>query len=355
MEETTPITITNTPQAIFVRETNWLGDALMTTPALRALRQKYPSAKIHIVVKPFLKEVFLNNPCVDMVMEYNYRRGAGRIIDFMKMVLRLRKHNYTEAVLFQNAFEAALMARLAHIPYRLGYACQKRSFLLTEAVRVPARRNQHQVYDYLNLVTCMDAKIDSPMLEIFPGKENRDEARDILNLLGAVKEDMIIGLAPGASYGSSKRWPLESYIKLSNKLATESGAFIIVFGGSEETDQGLKISDFVGDRSVNVAGKISILTAAALMNKCSFLVTNDSGAMHLGAASGTRVMAIFGPTNITETGPFGKNHMVIQEPTDCAPCLYRECPVDHRCMEKITVQKVYETLINRIKNTDRSI
>ncbi|OGL41681.1 MAG: lipopolysaccharide heptosyltransferase II [Candidatus Schekmanbacteria bacterium RBG_13_48_7] len=221
---------------------------------------------------------------------------------------------------------------------------------MTHAVKVQLPFNRHQVYYYLDLVSVLNAGNNNPHLEIYPGADNEKEASQIIESVKLDKKMTLIGIAPGASYGSSKRWPLESFINLTKKLVENTDFVIFIFGGKSENALGNQIVEMTKNRIYNFAGSISILTAAVLMKKCRLLLTNDSGAMHLGVAAGTKVIALFGPTNPAETGPLGEEHIVIQKNAACAPCLYRDCPENHECMAAITIDEVYkiiEQVINK--------
>ncbi|MHB8882005.1 MAG: lipopolysaccharide heptosyltransferase II [Thermodesulfovibrionales bacterium] len=334
---------------ILVRGVNWLGDAVMTLPALRALRKASPGSKISILLKPSVSPLFDHDPSVDEVIPYTdeYRGVSGRL----KLAALLRSRNFCRAFLFQNALDAAVITFLAGIPDRIGYSRDGRRLLLSEAVPFDEEaRDLHHIDYYLNLLaqTGIAAESSRPWISLQPGE--RVAARERLQGL----KRPVIALNPGAAYGSSKRWPPERFAALADRVLQEIGGSVVIFGGPSERSIADEIAGKMalpgaarggtspGDRVLNLAGRTTVRELAALIAESDLLVTNDSGPMHIGYAVRTPLVAIFGSTSAHHTGPVGKGNVVISSQVDCAPCFERTCRRgDLKCMDLISADEVF--------------
>ena len=331
---------------ILIRSTNWVGDAIITTPAIRAVRKNFPEAKISLLAKPWVAPIFYNNPYIDNILIYDAagkHRGLSGIPSLSK---ELRKEKFDLAILLQNAFEAALIAVLAGIPNRLGYNTDARSLLLTHCICLkPALKRVHQIDYYLGILEGASLKSDGRHLTLVVTDEERKHAEKILAKHGITGKDRLIGINPGAVFGSAKRWFPERYAALSVKLQEYSGAKIAIFGGPGEKALGHYISELMGNRCVNFCGKTSLREAVALIERCQLFITNDSGLMHVAAALDTPQIAIFGSTDHITTSPGSPKSRIVRVPVPCSPCLKPDCPIDHRCMKNITVDMVYDAAV----------
>ncbi len=327
---------------ILVRSTNWVGDAMLTTPALRAVRKSFSDAEISILAKPWVAPVFYNNPCVDHLLLYD---AAGRHNGWSgktRLSRTLRKAEFDVAILFQNAFEAALLAYLAGIPCRLGYNTDCRRILLTHGVRLaPQVKKIHEVEYYLGILKGVGIESNGRELTLEVTEKERRRADEILKRHLVTEGDTLVGVSPGATYGSAKRWFSNRYAAVCDMIHKAHGARIIVFGGPGEEAVGSQVADSMQRPCVNLCGKTNLREAAALIEKCQLFVTNDSGLMHVATALGVPLVAIFGSTNPITTGPVGSRSRVVRVPIPCSPCLKPQCPEDHQCMDEITVDMVY--------------
>ncbi|MBN2233134.1 MAG: lipopolysaccharide heptosyltransferase II [Deltaproteobacteria bacterium] len=327
----------NTIARILVRGTNWIGDAVMTTPALAALRRRFPGAEIVMLANPPVAALFSPHPAVNRVMVYDksgmHRGVAGR----RRLCRKLRAARFDLALLLQNAFEAALIARIAGIPRRAGYATDGRGFLLTDAVAIGAgdRRLHHTAY-YLELLRRLglaDAAAGTELsLQCTP-----EESLQAQRLLSG-RHPVVIN--PGAAYGSAKRWLPERFAAVADTLAREYSVPIVITGGPEEVEIAGDIAAAMTHDAMNLAGKTSVRELLAVLAEARLMVTNDSGPMHVAAAFGVPVVAVFGPTDHTTTSPAAGAVRIVRRPVNCAPCLKRQCPTDHRCMTAITATDV---------------
>jgi heptosyltransferase-2 len=332
---------------LLVRVVNWIGDGVMTLPALRALRKAMPETKISLLVKPWVSPLFEKDPNIDEIIIYGdgYKGATGKI----KLSRMLNKKGFCGAILLQNAFDAALIAFLAGIKERAGYNRDGRGFLLTTAVPLPQNEDKvHQIYYYLNLLQQLgiQAKFSDPY--IYLKLDERLHAREMLKDM----KKPILGINPGATYGSAKRWFPDRFAEIANWFISETDGNAVIFGGKTEVniaDEIYKkvIPEFRTSNSLlSLAGKISLRELISLIAECDVFITNDSGPMHIAYAVRTPLVAIFGSTDPQLTGPppgvDGNNSVVITPDLSCSPCFERTCKNnDMRCMYAITSDDVY--------------
>lgn len=349
------------PRNILVRAPNWIGDAVMCEPAIRGLRSLFPEAKITMLAKRAVAELFSAAPELSRVVVYDDKGPHAGLSGKWSLAGTLRRHGFDLAVLFQNAFEAAFLAWLAGIPQRYGYATDGRVFFLTTPVAVPSRsRGVHQVEYYWNLLKPLGLSggASSPALVV-----TADESRQLdIRLAGAEVglSDIVIGINPGSTYGSAKRWLPERFAEVAQRLAERIGqdesaqVVVVILGARGEESLGKDIAARINRRSVVLSGATTIRELMAVVKRCRLLITNDTGPMHIAAACGVPVVAVFGPTDSHTTAPYGQERSIVREVVDCAPCLLRECPIDHRCMTRIPVDRVYETAVQQLSGLSRA-
>jgi heptosyltransferase-2 len=326
-----------------VRSTNWLGDAVMSLPALRAIRGVFPRARISLVARPWVADLYAHESAIDAVIPYPAERGWRARIRFAR---GLRDHAFDAAILLQNAFDAALMAWLARIPRRIGYRRDGRGPLLTRAIAVPEPGDipRHQRYYYLELLR------RAGLIERFPPPapiqiegiaQAREAGADHLRALNV--SCPAIGVSPGAAYGNAKRWLPERFAEAAVQLARAGGFAVLVFGSPAERDLAESVAAAVRKSRIeafNLAGVTTLRQFLDLAAACRLFLTNDSGAMHMASALAVPTVAVFGSTDDTTTGPAGPAARVVREHAECAPCLLRECPIDHRCMTRVSSRRV---------------
>lgn len=330
------------PQKILIRATNWIGDAIMTTPAVRTIRENFPKAFIAILAYPWVADVFDASPHVDEVILYHKNECHNGLYGMWQISQELADRNFDMAILLQNAFEAALIARLAGIPVRAGYKRDARSLLLTHGVKIrKSIRKIHQVHYYQTFLK--DLGLDCGADELFL-QLPKSVTRWAREFIASQEKDLIVGFNPGAAFGPAKRWPAENYARLAGRLHDEIGTALLVFGAEADAEIASVIKESLPQHIVDLVGKTSLAEAMALISMCDSFVTNDSGLMHVAAALKTPLVAIFGSTNSVTTGPFSENAVVIQKDLDCSPCLKTHCKADFRCMTDITVDEVFEAV-----------
>jgi heptosyltransferase-2 len=338
---------------ILVRSTNWVGDAVMSLPALDALRQRFPRSEIVVLSKPSVSDVYWNHPAVSRQIIYRPDGEHSGPMGLAKLVRELRAERFDAALLFQNAFQAALIAWLARIPLRIGYACDGRGFLLNDAVEPPLPAVYgHQVYYYLELLFRAGV-IDKPPavkeIGLRPSEPDKNWAVKKLEGMGLGGPRFLVGLTPGAAFGPAKRWLPERFAGLGDRLIGALNADVMIFGSAAERPLAQQIAGLMNHAPVIVAGETSLRQLLALMAHCKLIVTNDSGPMHLAAALGVPLVAIFGSTDERATGPLGARVRIIKREVACSPCGLRVCPIDFRCMTSLSVEEVFRATLESVK------
>jgi heptosyltransferase II len=319
---------------ILVRATNWVGDAVMSLPALRAIRERFSTARITILAKPWVADLYARESFVDEIILYGgqspWRTG-----------LELRSRKFDCAILLQNAFEAAWIAWLARIPTRIGYKRDGRQILLTRAVDVPKRGEipRHERFYYLELLRragVIDSLPVSEAIRMGPGTVK--------------SEKRVIGVSPGAAYGTAKRWLPERFAEAAGTLATARGASIALFGSKTERALCEEIAQRLSGHPVtNYAGETTLAQFIDLAAGCELFLTNDSGSMHIASALGVPTIAIFGATDDAATGPTGSRARAVRHAVECSPCLLRQCPIDHRCMTGVSTERVVKEALDLLR------
>ena len=321
---------------ILIRATNWVGDAIVALPALRAVRSQFPEAEITILARPYVAAIYKNQQVCDNTM---FVEETGDIVS------ELRAQKFDVALLFQNAFGAAWFAWRAGIPQRIGYARDGRSLLLTKAVPVPKPGEipLHEQYYYLELLRragWLDSLPTESFIRLNVPEENRERAAEFLLSAGVRPDGFRIAIGAGASYGSAKCWPPDRFAELANRLQGRAGAEVILFGTSTEAAVSSAIAAGMHRPPIDLTGKTTINDLPALLSQCHLFIGNDSGAMHVAAAVGLPVVAVFGPTDPFGTSPVTPRCSIVQEKPYCSPCFLRRCPTDHRCMTRVTPDAV---------------
>ncbi len=338
---------------VVVRGTNWVGDSVMTIPALRALRRVLPEAHITLVTRPSSSGVFSEVDFIDDLLVYD-RKNVWSVIP---QIREWRCRQFELAVLFQNAFEAALIPFLAGVPLRLGYATESRQSLLTHPLPLPDwRSSKHEVFYYLFLVTALEQMLygSSTICESVPdasiqiSESRKLQAADLLRTYGVNEGDPVVAIVPGSINSRAKRWPAEAFAALADRLI-DSSRRVLLIGSKDELDVSNAVTEKMRNQPLVLTGKTSMDQLTAVLDRADLIVTNDTGPAHIGAALSRPTIVIFGPTNPLTTRPFSPTAEILRHPPECAPCMLRDCPIDHRCMTAITVDEVYERSLALLK------
>jgi len=324
---------------IVIKTANWLGDAVMTLPAMMAVRETYPEAHIVVVANRLVAQLLENHPDCDEIIVYDKRGEHAGVFGMLRFAFALRRRKFDCAILFQYAIEAGVMTFLAGIPRRLGFTTDGRRFLLTHPVPFGvAEKTIHQTDAFLRIVNHYKINAAEKIQALALLESERDWAKE------QVPEGPIVVINPGAAYGSAKRWYPERFAAVADFLAKENGMTAVLIGGPGEVEVGKDIAAVMQAPVLNFVGKTLVRQMMSLIDAASLMITNDSGPMHVAAAFNVPIVAIFGPTNHTTTSPFTDSYRIVRHDVECAPCMLRECPIDHRCMDRVTVDDVVEAV-----------
>ena len=320
---------------------NWLGDAVMALPAIDDVRRGAPQTHITVAARPSVAPLFRLAPPVNDVVVLERKASIGRVSSWRDLGAELSSGGFDTALLLPNSMHAALIASRAGIPERWGYRTSFRSRLLTRAIHRPS--GLHQVEYYQQLVHGLGFP-NGPIEPRLPVSDDvREAAAAMLTSAGWDGRAKLAAIAPGAAYGGAKRWAPDSFAELVDALAGD-GVRPVLIGSQADEATGAEVLAKVSRRDavLNLMGRTELVALAGVLTHCRALITNDSGAMHLGAAVGVSVTALFGPTDERATRPMGDPHVVIAHDVWCRPCMLRECPLDHRCMRGIQPAAVLE-------------
>jgi len=365
---------TPNPPRILIRGTNWLGDAVMTTPALLRLREKFPNSRIALLTPDKLRELWTHHPAVNETISFS---GGENVLTVGK---KIRADKFDLALVLPNSPRSAIEPWLAGIPQRIGCARPWRNFFLTQAVAPRAEAvkmrkrstaeiealvadnsklktqnsklapESHQIHEYLHLAAALGANPEPLAPQLFVTPDEIEAAGKKFGLSEITQP--IFGLNPGAEYGPAKRWPVERFIAAAKEIQQRINCAWLIFGGIADTSLAAQIeSTLRAPRSAlhNLSGQTSLRELMSLLKLCRVLLTNDTGPMHVAAALGTPVVAPFGSTSPELTGPGlpgDPRHHLLKSDAPCSPCFLRECPIDFRCLNGIGVERVVGAVLS---------
>ena len=334
-------------EKILVRAPNWIGDVVMCLPALDALKKRFGDSEISVLAQPLVAPLFEMSPVVEGVIIYDKETAHRGLFGRIALAKELRAMGFSKAVLFQNAFDAAFIARLARVPERIGYDRDMRGLLLTKPVPYSGEDKQgHHVRYYMNLVKALGCVVDERAVAetLTVPAEEVSKVDEFLGEKGVATGRTLIGAAPGASFGPAKVWPAENFSKALTLLSKKLDATPIIFGAASDADASAKVAAGLkeaGVKFINLTGKVSLVESMAVMSRLRIFLSNDSGAMHVASALGINTVAVFGSTDPVLTGPLSKNATVVSKKMDCAPCFKRKCPYGHyECLTSVTPGEV---------------
>jgi heptosyltransferase-2 len=331
---------------ILIRPSNWVGDVVMNIPAIEAVKENFPESTISVVARPWVTPLLENHPAVDQVLPIKKSRDRlSRISEIIRVVRQIRRQGFDLAILLQNAFEAALLIYLAGIRLRVGYNTDRRGFLLSHSVIKDDRvLDLHQVEYYLHILRAMGWDAESRDPRVFVADRDRKGIQSVLAAAGIGPDHALIGLSPGAVFGPAKRWPAERFAAIGDWAAQQWGTKAVVMGSKGDQDTCTEVNRLMKHGSLNLCARTTLGEVMALIERCHYFVTNDSGLMHIGAALHVPMVAVFGSTDPIATGPRSRNARIVRHSVDCAPCLKPECPSDHRCMLSIEPDEVWREM-----------
>ncbi len=335
---------------ILIRCPNWIGDVMLSIPSISLVREAFPSAHISILIKSNLSPLLEGNPDIHEIISFNPETMS--VIEKLKFYRGLKEKNFDLAILLTNSFESALFIYLAGIKERIGYNKDMRGIFLTEKIPMPSRKSprMHQADFYLTLIKSISvvsgqwSVVSNNKVYFYIPEGIQNDVDKFWDEKGLSKKSPVIGMNIGASYGPAKRWLPERFAELADRIYSELKGEVILFGGSGDFNIEAEIKVRMKNKALSMVGKTTLKSLAAMIKRCHLFITNDSGPMHIAAAVGTPIVAIFGSTDPSETSPLCDKYKIVSKPVDCSPCWKRECPTDHRCMELIKVSDVMDAV-----------
>ena len=333
---------------ILIRGTNWIGDSVITLPALREIRRAFPGAHLALLAKPWVAGIFACADFLDEIIRYD--RGPGPA-GFLRFARHLRKMRFDAAILLQNAFEAAALAFAAGIPIRTGFPTDGRRLLLTHPLK-PAFpvAHENQVYDYLNIASQVEgllaggSRVDflKPQYHLPVDATIQERMRRRLVASGWNKAGRLIAVNPGATNNPLKRWYPERFARLADRFLERGDCTVLFVGGRSEEAIADEILSQMRHPAIKLTGRTSLEESIAVLGLCDLVVSNDTGPAYVSAALCRPTVTIFGPTNYWSISPTSPTSFIIRHPVPCAPCRHKQCPTGHECMAGVTVDQVYE-------------
>jgi heptosyltransferase II len=339
-----------------IRVPNWVGDGVMALPALRELRRIFGDARLALIARPWVAGLFEGEGLADDMIHVETGRGPAQTAsNFIRDAKRLRRERFDLAVLLQNAFGAALLARAGGAKMVAGYPTDMRRVLLTRVVAFERNyKKAHQVSHYLHIAaelereltgeTRIEAETFQPRLHC--NDQQRESARLKLAEAGIKTVEpwghaRILALSPGATNSRAKRWPAERFASTADRFAERNGFQTIIVGAAGDSDIANEVARLMRSPAVVFAGRTSIAELKALLACASLVISNDTGTAHVSAALGVPTVVVFGPTQHFSTRPLSDVATVVRHDVECSPCMLRDCPIDHRCMTRVEIDDVY--------------
>ncbi len=327
-----------------------LGEALLSIPAIRALKQSFNST-IVTLVNPIVKELLEGTPEIDQILSFDEEKWNKSILIRLKFLRQIRKMRFDLVVILNPAKRFHILAYLAGISQRLGYD-RKWGFLLTHKIKDEKFLGQrHEVEYNLDLVRSIGADTDDKDISIKIEQQDLRFVEELLSKYGIKDQDLIIAIHPHSS-NPAKSWPKENFAQLVDELFRRFSAKVVIIGGAEEKTSSIKLASLIKDPVINLAGKTSLKQLAAFLRRCTLLISNDSGPVHIAAACGRSTVVIFGRSipgvGPKRWGPWGNGHTVLHKDPGCNPCLDRKCPYNFKCLTSITPEEVLTVVEQRL-------
>ena len=334
---------------ILLIQTAFLGDLILTTPLIKAVKKAFPQSFLCVLLIPETSEVLKNNPYVDKIIVYDKRKDKS-LKTFFSIMKNIKGKNFDLALIPHRSFRSALISYLAKIPQRIGFDSSAGSFLFNQKILYNPKI--HEIERNLSLLKEFNFELENKSPQLFPEEKDFNWAKNFLKEAGIKENEKIVGVAPGSVW-ATKRWLKERFAEVADKLISENFAKIIFFGSDDDRSLCEDISSQMKEKPIIAAGKTSILQSSALISFCSLFLSNDTAGMHLAVAQKKPVVAIFGST-VPEFGffPYGDGHIIIEKKLYCRPCGIhgkKKCPEKHfDCMKKISVEEVFEAVKSKL-------
>ncbi|OCL25587.1 lipopolysaccharide heptosyltransferase II [Orenia metallireducens] len=329
---------------ILIIDLLYLGDLIFLTPFIRNLRNKYPKAKIDMIVNSSFFDIIEGNPYLDQVYAYNKKWSIKESWSFAR---RLSQNNYDLGLNPHGNWRTALLLKVINPAYTIGFGGKGRGIWLDQEL-APAD-NMHMVDVYLNFLAEIGFEsIDNQGIELQVNQEASENMADFLQKHGIKDEDRVVGLNTGGSW-PTKQWTKDGFAQLGDRLQEEFKAKVIFFGGPGDVERVNEIVKMMNTTPIIATGKTTLKELAALAARCDLFISGDTGPVHVAAAVGTPTIALFGPSDEQKYRPYGQNHQVIENGIDCRPCGHHHCPLEHhKCLEEISAEDVLKRVDNSL-------
>ncbi len=336
------------PRNIIVRMPNWIGDLVMATPVLSDLRRAFPEARITAMCRSPICELLREDPEIDELFCFSKATGFARRSERKQLIEKLSKGKYDLGILLTHSFSSAWWFWQGKVANRLGYECNGRKLLLNRSIPLPEQiQNQHLVVTYKMLLGPLGIPVSKTPPRLYLSQKEIADVSILLRNLGIPEGSVLVGINPGATYGSAKCWLPERFRQVAEQLLTDQEIYLVFFGDQATASLVGEISEGLPSRVINLAGKTSLRELAGIISLCNVVLTNDSGPMHIADAVGTPMVALFGSTSEIVTGPY-RSGTVIHKHVECSPCYQRTCPIDFPCMKRIEADEVYRALADQL-------
>ncbi len=331
---------------VFLKSPNWIGDCVMSLPAIRALKDSSPEIQIFLITKPNLSQIYKNVTEIEKIVVIP--SGAG-IKGFFNTLKILRGFGIKEGILLTNSFISAITLKLSGVKNLTGYKRDLRGWLLTNKEKFPGK-SIHQVEFYINIIKLfLKKKISSDYSnELIIDNRETKRAKDIISSQGWEKGELLIGISPTAAFGEAKEWGDGKFKELIKRISEKQWKNrVVLFGSSRENERINGISSNSIKKPIVVTGEYSLREAISVISLCNVFIGNDSGLLHVANGLNVPLIGLFGPTSPKTTSPVKGSSHIIYKNVDCSPCSYRNCPIDHKCMNEISVEEVME-IVNKL-------
>ncbi|MBI3237141.1 MAG: lipopolysaccharide heptosyltransferase II [Chlamydiales bacterium] len=332
------------PRNVIVRMPNWIGDLVMATPILADIKKRFPRAQLTAMCRSPICDLLRDDSHIDNLFVFSKSEGAKGLKQKKQIIQKLRAGNYDLGILLTHSLSSAWWFWQGGVANRLGYDGSFRKLFLTESLPFPENlQSQHLVITYKMLLKPLGISVSDTAPRLYLSEQEILSAKELLKGKGIPNGAKILGVNPGATYGSAKCWLPERFKEVVQRLLRDLDLHVVFFGDQATASLVGEICEGLGSRVVNLAGATSLRTFASIVSLCDLLLTNDSGPMHVADAVETPIVALFGSTSEIVTGPY-RQGKVIHKHVECSPCYQRRCPIDFRCMKRIESDEVYQAL-----------
>ncbi len=344
------------PKNIIIRMPNWIGDLVMATPLIADLKKAFPSARITAMVLEKIGHLLEVDPSIDELFFFSKTKGFIRRIKEKNVVEKLKVGNYDLGILATNSFSSAWRFWQGDVKNKIGFRSDGRSFLLDYPISFPSNREkQHLVLTYKALLSPLGLSPSKRAPRLFLKEEELEKVKDFIKRFDIPTQSSLIGICPGAAYGTAKCWLPNRFREIAKRLLAKNASYVILFFGSmQEKTLINEICSGLSAHAINLAGLTDLRELMGLIASCSLFLTNDSGPMHIADSFDIPMIALFGSTDPIVTGPYRQIQSVLKKDVACSPCFKKVCPIDFPCMKKLSVDEVFETTL-KILNKKQSI